>query len=123
MNFTKQGVRTLAIANIHWIALAAIALVLFFYLMAYVDGCNTKREEKKTAEQKAEINEGKGEVKQIEEQKNETKIEVNAAEQDSAAAANNAAAVVNTDASTRSASRAKARAEWCKDHPESLLCQ
>lgn len=123
MSLTKDAAKALILANLHWIILGIIGLCLILYVVSSIDSCNSKKFEQKTNEQKGQISEGKGEVKQIEEQRTDEKQNINAVDNKAAAANGNFNAVINTDSSTRDKNWSNAKREWCRDHQTDSKCQ
>jgi hypothetical protein len=123
MQITRQAARAFFLANWYWITAGVLAVILFLWILGFVDSCNGKIWQKKNEELKQEIQQGKGEVKQIEEQRQNANEQIKTADNKAATSGSNFNSVLNTDSSTRESNWSKTRAKWCQDHQSDSKCR
>jgi Tfp pilus assembly protein FimT len=123
MNITKIITFFGWLAANWWILVVVAVLILVISLAAQLSHCNSKKFQQKTEEQKQEINQGKGEAIQIEEQRNAKQDEIRQADNTANTAAGNFNAVLNTDSGARDSNWSNAKREWCKDHANDSKCK
>lgn len=103
------------------IALAAVAAagVLGYWFVS----CGREREQRKTAEKKAAINQEKGKVEILSDEREKEKENANEAENKSIQAADNFNRVANVDSGERDSDWSAVKRKFCREHPGDSKCR